>query len=123
MKYEEVLNSVLEISREFSKADKENTPEIYFEILHSYLIEIISGYTEESFHKLTQPFSQTLMKLEKQLLDCCSMTYYKEYQEYIKEKGLFREKKETKPEDKIKIITKCKQPIGYIVEADEGLNI
>lgn len=123
MKYEEILNKILEINQKFVKADKENTPELYFEILHSYLIEILSGATEEQYNDLVKPFRETLKKFEKELLDCCSMTYYENYQEYIKEHGLFRKTQEKEFKDQIKTVTKCKQTIGYIVEADEGLNI
>lgn len=123
MKYEEILNRILEINQQFVKTDKENTPELYFEMLHSYLIEILGGITEEQYNDFAKPFRQTLKKFEKELLDCCSMTYYEDYQEYIKEHGLFMKIKEKDYKDKIKTTTKCKQKIGYIVETEEGLNI
>lgn len=105
MKHEEILNKILEINQKFMKTDKENTSELYFEMLHACLIEIVSVFTEDQFNELAKPFRITLKKLENNLLDCCSMTYCENYQEYIKEHGLFKKKQEKCVEDEINLLS------------------
>ncbi len=123
MKYEDILNKILEINQKFERCDKENTSELYFEMLHSYLIEILSACTEEQYNNLTKPFRETIKKFEDKLLDCCSMTYCENYQDYIKEHGLFMKLSEENPHDRIKTITKCKRRIGFELEKEEGTTI
>ena len=89
MKFETALNFILDINEKFKKCDKENTSDIYFEVLHSSLTKIIGGYTEEQYNKFPKPFRETIEKLERKILDCCSMTYYENFKEYVSENGRF----------------------------------
>lgn len=120
MKFEAELNFILDINEKFKKCDKENASDIYFEVLHASLAKIISAYTEEQYKKLPLPFRETIEKLEREILDCCSMTYVENYDLYVKEEGRFYKDEST---DKTKMKTKCKQTIGFVVDADEGLNV
>ncbi|MBO5949050.1 hypothetical protein J6Q66_09485 [bacterium] len=101
MRYEEILNKILEINQKFERCNKENASELYFEMLHSNLIEILSGCTEEQFNESTLFFQTTFKKLEKDILEYCSKIYMENYQEYIKEHGLFIKKQEEYIEDEI----------------------
>ena len=123
MNLEKSLSLVLEVNEKFEKSDKEKTAEIYFDVLHATLFEIINGCTEEQFNSIPAPYRVTIEKLEKEIFEFCSTNYQTIYDEYVKDEGVFYKKPKEKVEDKPKIITKCKQTIGFIVEADEGLNI
>lgn len=123
MKYEDALNKILEINQKFEKAKKENASELYFEVLHAYMVEIRSGITEEQFNELTIIFQQAINKLEKDLLDHCSMTYNENYVDYLKEHELFRKKSEENSQDKIKTVTRCKQEIGFKIRGDEEFKV
>ena len=120
MKFEAELNFILDINEKFKKCDKENTSDIYFEVLHASLIKIKSSYTEEQYKRLPLPFRDTIEKLEREILECCSMTYIENYDEYVKIDGVFYKDESI---DKTKMKTKCKQTIGYIVDRNEELNI
>ena len=122
MKKESIIKMVLDIGEKFEKSDKEETYEIFYEVLHSSLFAIIKDFTEEEFELIPAPYRVTINKLEKEILEFCSKKYQDEFNIYVEEYGRFYVKKNNKPEEKNRIITKCKQPIGFITQEDEELS-
>ena len=123
MKREIMYEILKDINEKFYKTDVESVSKHYYDALHSMVMGIIKEFTEEDFNTVPAPMRLVANNLDKEILQYCSKEYQDEYKNYVAENGKYYKKKDVKPEDKIKTITKCKQPIGYIVEADEGLNI
>ena len=121
MKREAMYDILKDINEKFYKTDVESVSQHYFDALHSMVIEIVREFTEEEFNSIPAPMRLVVNNLDKEILKHCSKEYQDEYNKHIEENGRFYKKKDVKPEDKIKTITKCKQPIGYIVQADEEL--
>ena len=90
MKFENAFSFILDINERFRKCNKETKQDMYFEILHSSLTAFISELTEEQYNKFQKPFRETVEKLEREILNCCSKTYCEDYKEYLEENGRFK---------------------------------
>ena len=121
MKFETALNVILDINERYENSDKEKTSKNYYEMLHSALSTLISGCSEEQYKEYPEYFRNSVMKLELNILSCCSKEYCDKFKKYQEEKGRFHIKPEETKEDKVKAITKCKQQIGFVNE--EGINV
>ena len=121
MKREAMYDILKDINEKFYKTDVESVSEYYYDGLHAIVLCVIREFTEEEFNSVPAPMRIVVNTLDKEILKYCSKEYRDELNKHLEENGRFYKKKDVKPEDKIKIITKCKQPIGYIVQADEEL--
>ena len=120
MKIENTIDLILKISEKFEKCDKATTSETHYEVLHCALDKVLSEYTKEQYESLPEHMRATLLKLECNILDCCSAKYVNKVYENRNKHSRFAVPKNN---NNVRAVTKYKQTIGFIVEADEGLNI
>lgn len=120
MKFESALNLILDINEKYERCDKKNTSERYFDVLHTSLFEIIRGYTEEQYNNFPESCRDTIMRLELDILDCCSKNYREKFETYINENGRFYK---GKTKEKSRMVTKCKHQIGFNVNFEEEASL
>ena len=123
MKRDVMYEILKDINEKFYKTDVKSVSQHYYDTLHSIVACVIREFTEEDFKTVPAPMRLVVNNLDEEILQHCSKEYQDEYKNYVAENGRYYKKKDVKPEDKPKAITKCKQTIGFIVESDEGLNI